>query len=91
MNTVEWKWGSDRVKIRIFTVFIIIFFYRILKNSDYFMKEMKEIIFKLKDTPLSKTPYLAGEFIGATLFFAFHIILLISILTLIVDILKYWE
>ena len=79
------------MKVRMFTVLAMIFFYRLLKKSDLILIEMKEIILKVKDTAFSDTPYLLGQFIGATLYFAFYVILLISMLTLIIEILKYWK
>ena len=79
------------MKIRIFTVFVIMLFYQLLKKSDLISIEMKEIILKIKDTPFSDTPYLAGQFIGAVLLFAIYILVLISILSMIIEILKYWK
>lgn len=84
------------MKVRMFTVLAMIFFYRLLKKSDLILIEMKEIILKIKDTAFSDTafsdtPYLAGQFIGAVLLFAIYILVLISILSMIIEILKYFE
>ena len=49
------------MKVRMFTVLAMIFFYRLLKKSDLILIEMKEIILKIKDTAFSDTPYLAGQ------------------------------
>ncbi len=79
------------MKIRVFAVLTIIIFYQLLKKSDLILIEMKGIILKLKDTSLSDTPYLLGQFIGAVLLFAIYILVLISILSMIIEILKYWK
>ena len=74
------------MKVRMFTVLAMIFFYRLLKKSDLILIEMKEIILKIKDTAFSDTPYLAGQFIGAVFLFAIYILVLISILSMIIEI-----